>query len=187
MRNTKAEHVRISHFECVRLLLFGADGLGQFQSNTGLAPVGARLGDRVLARGKIVGAEGFGEQLITQLLRLRTIDEKVERETGLQARFSHRQDPLEHIMRGTPNLYDMTDRRVLERVEGIRNEAAEKGYLSQQEEQFLRTVEYHTQQFQQNDFYKDKDDRGYLSRTSTVVDDIKKQLGIDWSYEGKRL
>jgi hypothetical protein len=137
-------------------------------------------------------AEGFGEALVNTMLRLRTLDEKVKNDTGLQARFSHRNDLVERMRSGAANLYDATDRRLLEHIEGIRERALSKGYLAADEERELRDVAYHLDRFEQNPLYREKDDRGYISKTNDTIQDIKAQLGLDWSastltYGGKRL
>lgn len=138
--------------------------------------------------------EGYAEQLVIDTLKLRTLEQLLGKETGMQAAFIpvEEANPLERIMQGSPRLYDMTDRRVLDRLENIRDQAMEKGYLNNQEERFVQSVAYFTNQFQQVDEYRAKDDHGYLTRTSEVAESIKRHLGIDieastLSYAGKKL
>jgi len=141
--------------------------------------------------------EGYGEQLVNYMLKFRTLEQTIG-EPGLQPSFSawgeskERENPLERIMQGAPRLYDMTDRRVLERLEDLRSQALERGYLSQQEERFVQNVAYFTNKFEENEEYKQKDERGYISRAAEAADSIRRHLGLDMdtgtlSYGGKKL
>jgi hypothetical protein len=127
--------------------------------------------------------EGFSEQLVTHVLRFRTLEQQLERENPLQPAFAawgeRQENPLERVMQGAPRLYDMTDHRVVDRLEDLRERTFEKGYLSIEEQQFVNNAGYFANKFEQNELYKGKDNRGYLARELEIVNSIRKHLGLE--------
>ena len=60
-----------------------------------------------------------------------------------------------------------------------------------QEERFVQNVAYFSNKFEENQEYREKDERGYITRAAEAADSIRRHLGLDegtgLSYGGKKL
>jgi hypothetical protein len=135
-------------------------------------------------------AEGYGEALINQMLRLRTLDEQLDSPRGLKARYSDEENPLELAMERTGKIY--VDRQVVDRLEGLRREAQQNRYLGADQKDELASIQYHINRFEQHPEYDGRQDQHYVSQASKTIEDIKRDLGFELNtstlmYDGKRL
>jgi len=80
---------------------------------------------------------------------------------------------IEEILRGTPGFYSITNYNVLNRLENITREAAQRP-LTPSERSFIDNVQYHAERMQRNEFYKDKDTSEYMRRELEQIDRIKR-------------
>ena len=83
-------------------------------------------------------------------------------------------DAINEVLQGTPNFYDITNYNVMNRLERLANEASSRN-LTNNEQKFVETVEYHIKKFGKDDFYKDKDSFEYLRKEQVKIDYIQKK------------
>jgi len=82
-------------------------------------------------------------------------------------------DAINQILTGNPTFYDITNYNVMNQLERIAGEAANRP-MTEQEKAFIELVQHHAERFGRNDFYKDKDEANYLARELAKVDQISK-------------
>jgi hypothetical protein len=127
-------------------------------------------------------SEGYSEQLIENMLRQRTLDQKLENTTGLQAAWSHTlphkdANPIDRIMYGRPTFGDLNNRSLVDQLEHIHRQTAEKGYLSDQNRALVENVAYHSQRLAENPDYQ-QTERTYFSNAVRTIEDIRREAGM---------
>jgi hypothetical protein len=84
-------------------------------------------------------------------------------------------DAIDEILRGKPGFYEVTNYNVMNRLESIADEAGNRP-LSQTEKNFLDVLQYHAEQLNKDDFYKNKEGANYLKRELAKIDLINKTI-----------
>jgi hypothetical protein len=82
-------------------------------------------------------------------------------------------EAINEILRGNPTFYDITNYNVMNQLERIAAEAANR-QLTPKEQEFVELVQHHAERLGRNDFYRDKDEANYLSRELAKIDQISK-------------
>ncbi|MBN2459790.1 hypothetical protein JXB28_05890 [Candidatus Woesearchaeota archaeon] len=82
-------------------------------------------------------------------------------------------DAINQVLAGNPTFYDITNYNVMNQLEQIASQAANRA-MTEQERAFVELVQYHAERFGRDDFYKDKDESNYLARELAKVDQISK-------------
>jgi hypothetical protein len=82
-------------------------------------------------------------------------------------------EAINEIIRGNAGFYEVTNYNVLNQLEMIASQAASRS-LTENEKNFVEIVQYHAEQLQKDDFYKNKDGSNYLRRELAKIDLINK-------------
>lgn len=125
--------------------------------------------------------EGFQESMVLDSLRRRTLEQTMERPTGLPARFVERdqENALERLTREQVKAEDLRQKDVIYAMKDLREQAALKGYLSSEERDRVDRALYFSEKFQENDFYKKQDEHGYMTQIHDLASGIRRDLGLE--------
>jgi hypothetical protein len=84
-------------------------------------------------------------------------------------------DVIDEILKGRAGFYEITNYNVINRLESIAQEAGNRP-LTKTEKDFMEMVQYHAEQMEKDDFYKNKDGSNYLKRELSQIDVINKTV-----------
>jgi hypothetical protein len=109
-----------------------------------------------------------------------SLEEVVGQEQGRQGAVPGQQpraygEAVEEIMRGNPNVYDITNYNVMNQLERLAQDATQRP-LSPSERNFVELVQYHAERMSENEFYRNKDTNAYMKRELDKIDQINRAL-----------
>ena len=90
-------------------------------------------------------------------------------------------EAIEHVLRGSPGFYDLTNYNVMNRLESLAAEAASRP-LTKAEQEFVGIVEYHARSLANVESYQEREGSAYIRQELSRIDFINKMAKKNSDY-----